>query len=564
MSTFQVASNTERLAALPILRLSLAAILGTVLTSGFLLRADCTTNTPASGCVHFFMRTEGGYGQYLTNTTPSQELWFQDHFWGLQTYSPSQDQILSWYNNAFVYVESYGVPPGSPLALAHPEWIMKDINGNPLYVNYNCSNGACSQWSFDFSNVNFVQYLLNNQILPDLAKGYEGIWLDNVDMQMNTSDGNGNPVAPVDSATGAPMTQAGWEQYMANFVTQIRQATPNAKILHNMVWFAGTQPAGSDPYVTQEILAADIVNLERGISDPNLVAGSGQFSMSSFLTFIDYVHSLNRPVDIQELAFNGDYGLAGYFLISSGMDLLSNDQITPNNWWSGYDVNLGTPYAVRYAWNGVLRRDFTNGLVFLNPPGSATATFALPSGSFVNTSGAVTTSVTLAAGQAAVLVGAYTPPPVPVPIRIDSGGPAVGNFMADCDLIGGHGNVITSPVNVTGVANAAPQQVYQTKLSANSDGKITYTIPALTPNYVYTVRLHFADDVCTRVGQRLFNVAINGTTVLQNFDIFKEVGKLKADVKTFTASSGNTGQIVIQLTNGSASNALINGLEILP
>jgi hypothetical protein len=383
-------------------------------------------------------------------------------------------------------------------------------------------------------------------------------------MLLGTTDGSGNTVAPLDRATGQAMTQTAWEAYMANYVTQVSQAFPNATLLLNTVWYAGTAPLTTDPYVQQEILAADIINLETGFGSTGLVGGGGQYGMTSFLSFIDYVHSLGRVVDVQELTADGDIGLSGYFLISSGLDLLSDDQMTPGNWWAGYDVNLGTPYATRYTWNGVLRRDFTNGLVFFNPYGAATVSFNLPAGSFVSSSGVAATSVTLAGGQGAVFVGTYTPPPVPVPVRIDSGGPAVADFMADCDVIGGHSNTLTSTVNITGVANAAPQAVYGTKLTANSNGIITYTIPALVPNYTYTVRLHFADDVSSKAGQRQFNVSINGTMVLQNFDIFAAVGKLTADVQTFTASSGNTGQIVVQVTNGAAGNALINGLEILP
>jgi hypothetical protein len=82
-------------------------------------------------------------------------------------------------------------------------------------------------------------------------------------------------------------------------------------------------------------------------------------------------------------------------------------------------------------------------------------------------------------------------------------------------------------------------------------------------NANYLVRLHFADDVSTRVGQRVFNVVINGTTVLQNLDIFSEVGTASGDVHQFTVNSGTSGSIYIQFLDGSSGNALVNGIEVL-
>jgi hypothetical protein len=287
---------------------------------------------------------------------------------------------------------------------AHPEWILQDQFGNLLYINYHCSGGTCTHWAFDFANPDFRAYQIN-LLSQFLNTGYPAIWLDNVDMTVQTSNGLGITVYPVDSNTGLVMTTEVWESYIAAFTTQIRQAFPTAQIIHNAVWFAGSPPIGSDPYVQQEILAADFINLERGFGDTNLVAGPGWFGMNNFLTFIDYVHSLSRKVVIEDYNFDGDFGLAGYYLISSGLDGFANDAVTPDTWWAGYDYELGSPRGVRYDWQGVYRRDYSNGVVLLNPYEADTVTLA-PVGTFINTSGTPTSSVTLAGGQGAVLIGA--------------------------------------------------------------------------------------------------------------------------------------------------------------
>ena len=114
-------------------------------------------------------------------------------------------------------------------------------------------------------------------------------------------------------------------------------------------------------------------------------------------------------------------------------------------------------------------------------------------------------------------------------ISIDAGGAAVSNsgggdnsFVADEDFTGGSiysiTNTITIPANVT--ATAAPAAVYQSA----RQGVVTYTIPGLTAGASYNVRLHFAELYFSAAGGREFNVAINGTTVLTNFDIYATAG----------------------------------------
>jgi uncharacterized protein (TIGR03437 family) len=372
--------------------------------------AACVDDTPNPGCVHFLMRTSSAFNPYVTNPNTAHQEWFQTHFWELQESSPYFDSSLQWFPRTVTYIDSFGIHLNDPLVGEHPDWILKDQDGNWLYLNFGCNGTTCPQYAFDFSNPGFEQYQIG-VMATMLSAGYRGLWLDDVDLDVETSNGQGETVYPVDANTGQVMTAANWEKYMANFTVQIRQAFPQAQIIHNTIWYAGSQPAGSDPLVQQEIQAADWINVERGVSDPNLVTGTGQFSLYSMLNFVDVVHSLGRNVSIQEYSFNGDYGLAGYYLISSGLDALGNDAITPENWWNGYDFDLGTPLAGRYYWQGVFRRDFSNGVVLLNPYGGAAVTLA-PGGDFVGTDGLPLSSVQLSGGQAAVLIDAGSAPQV--------------------------------------------------------------------------------------------------------------------------------------------------------
>ena len=144
-------------------------------------------------------------------------------------------------------------------------------------------------------------------------------------------------------------------------------------------------------------------------------------------------------------------------------------------------------------------------------------------------------------------------------VDISAGGPAAAPFVADEDFTGGTATTVTNAISTTGVTNPAPQSVYQ----HNRFGNFTYTIPGLTAGASYTVRLPFAEEFWTTAGSRIFNVAINGTQVLTNFDIFATAGgEYIAVIKPFTATASATGTITIAFTTVK-DNAQINGIEIL-
>jgi len=93
-------------------------------------------------------------------------------------------------------------------------------------------------------------------------------------------------------------------------------------------------------------------------------------------------------------------------------------------------------------------------------------------------------------------------------------------------------------------------------------GVFTYTIPGLTAGSAHTVLLHFAETYFTAAGSREFNVAINGTTVLTNLDVYATVGKDAALLESFNATANTSGQIVIAFTMGAANQPVVMGIEI--
>jgi len=134
---------------------------------------------------------------------------------------------------------------------------------------------------------------------------------------------------------------------------------------------------------------------------------------------------------------------------------------------------------------------------------------------------------------------------------------ASGSYVADKDYSGGATADTATTISTTGVTNPAPEAVYQNQRYGN----FTYTLPGFTAGTTYLVRLHFDEFYWTAAGKREFNVLINGTQVLTDFDIYATAGgEFKAVVEQFDAVANSSGEIVIQFVSV-VDNAEINGIE---
>ena len=144
---------------------------------------------------------------------------------------------------------------------------------------------------------------------------------------------------------------------------------------------------------------------------------------------------------------------------------------------------------------------------------------------------------------------------------VNAGGSAAGTFAADSNFSGGTaGTPIETAIDVSSVTNPAPQAVYQSERY----GTFGYTFTNLNAGNSYLVRLHFAEIYSSYfvVGRRQFNVSINGTSVLANFDIFASAGAgNKAMVKEFNVPANSGGQIGVGFTNV-LNGAKVSGIEI--
>jgi hypothetical protein len=157
-----------------------------------------------------------------------------------------------------------------------------------------------------------------------------------------------------------------------------------------------------------------------------------------------------------------------------------------------------------------------------------------------------------------------------VNVLVYGSGAASSGFVPDEYYSGGSDGTNTTGSNgdtgFSTVTNPIPQNDWNTFRSGSS----TYVIPDLTPGAGYQVRLYFLDWQNTQTGQRVFNVDINGTPVLQNFDIVQTYSNAGGDgswigvEEDFNETADANGDITIQFLPGSVGQPLINAIAVVP
>lgn len=152
-----------------------------------------------------------------------------------------------------------------------------------------------------------------------------------------------------------------------------------------------------------------------------------------------------------------------------------------------------------------------------------------------------------------------TPLPDPAGVKINCVGPAIVPFQRD--QYGEEGrldDMTDKPIDLTGVVNPAPMEVYMT----SRHWSCSYAIPGQLPGSACCVRLHFAEHSATvKPGDEKMTVDINGKRVLTDFDILAETGApFKALVKEFTTTADQNG--VVTIVFGGVGK--VSGIEVIP
>ena len=121
----------------------------------------------------------------------------------------------------------------------------------------------------------------------------------------------------------------------------------------------------------------------------------------------------------------------------------------------------------------------------------------------------------------------------------------------------------SNAVDLSAVSHPAPESVYQTYDQAgNSVGdRLAYELPVA--DGTYDVRLHFAEPWINTVGDRVFDIFLNGSLVQDDFDIAAVAGgSLKATTITLTGTATGGNGLLLELVNETAWPAILSAIEI--
>ena len=180
------------------------------------------------------------------------------------------------------------------------------------------------------------------------------------------------------------------------------------------------------------------------------------------------------------------------------------------------------------------------------------------SGAAGTASPAPATGTPAATSAAATAIASNAPSVAAGPtVSINAGGLANGGFWADQFFTGGGTYSTRATIDMSQIGpNPPPAAVMTTERY----GAMTYTIPDRSG--AQTVTLYFAEVYVTGAGQRLFDVKINGATVLSSFDIYATAGGAnRAIAKTFTTTADSSGKVVIEFIS-KVENPKINAITV--
>jgi len=327
----------------------------------------------------------------------------------------------------------------------------------------------------------------------------------------------------------------------------------------------GSLYLGHDPGYVRENYN-EILSLTGGTFNPGTTKWPDL--IEQYLAFTDPVTALTQWSNTTFL-FDGETKAHQYHWLKALGTLGEPDtSVTANTPLYAVFRKQGTGAKTHVAYNptaAAITVNFTDGASFSVPPGSLKSELGTFNVSTGNSSdpGNPTTPPPTTPPPTTPDPPPTNPPPSTTPgapIYINAGGGASGNWKADVNFSGGNVATTTNAINTSLTSPPVPPQaVYQSERW----GPMTYTISGLTAGGTYTVQLHFAEFYWTNIGQRRFNVSINGRQLLTEFDIVAAAGgPNRASEQNLSATADGSGKITVQFTAGSVDQPKLSGLAV--
>jgi len=281
-------------------------------------------------------------------------------------------------------------------AEANPDWFLKNFAGEPI-----SSDGYKWLWAMDVGNPTYQQRWADNVIAEVTARGWDGVFLDDVNPTMKyATDESQVAKYPNDAAYSAatesalayigPRIQASGKLAIANFATWVEYSSTQNN------WLKYVNGALDEMFVKWGRNSGEGYRSEsqwtRQLEEVKYAASQGK-------QFIGFTQGSSG--ETQAARF-------GYGTVLLGTNGTASYAFTPNytseTWMPEFEYELGAPTAAETRdSNGVHRRTFGNGLVLVNPTGSnQTVNFG---GTYSGSGLTNATSATMPAHSALILTG---------------------------------------------------------------------------------------------------------------------------------------------------------------
>jgi hypothetical protein len=297
----------------------------------------------------------------------------------------------------------------------HPDWFLKDTSGNRI-----SSSGYPDAWLMDVGNPAYQSRWLQNVTADAKGGGWDGVFVDDTDASIAWHLG-GRTIAsyPSDSAWRAatrsmlanvgPALQSSGLLVVPNLYTPWMSSYDALATWKDWLQFVS---GGAQEYYTKW-----------GTTSSGWFAGSDWTFRQSFQAatanagkiFLGITYAPSSDTRSMEYA-RANFLLFDGATANSALLFEPSDPEASDPYAASWTTDIGTPTDARYQVGSAWRRDYTGGVVLVNP---TTASVTVPlGGTYYDASGAALSSLTLGPTTGAVLRGAplATSPPSPPPV----------------------------------------------------------------------------------------------------------------------------------------------------
>lgn len=295
----------------------------------------------------------------------------------------------------------------------HPDWILYQCDrATPV------SEDGLGNTSFDFTNPAVVAWQVQTYAQPASQQGYDAIAADNVNLDNVVQacghyDKNGQWVQLFSGARNDPL----WRQGVLRWATQMQSALhalAHPLALVPNLSLDGVSTDANDQVVQQIVAHIDGVLDEGGFTS----YGDAVVTDNNWLQIVHFIESVQQQKKAYFLVnlYHNSVGssdilwtLASYLMCkehAASLFVGNSQNYGYDSRYQEYNVQIGNPKGEMYFAQGMYWRNYTHGLVLVNPSATATYTVTL-SGLYKDIYGhTISQSITLPPHSGEVLLSA--------------------------------------------------------------------------------------------------------------------------------------------------------------